>query len=67
MKRLRTLAVTTTSLLFLGIVLPAGKAVPAGLPTQYFGYAMCQNSSTMMVLDTSTNTVVSKVKHPDFI
>jgi DNA-binding beta-propeller fold protein YncE len=67
MKRLRPLAVTTTSLLFLGVVLRAGDAVPAGLPTQYFGYAMCQNSSTMMVIDTSTNTVVSKVKHPDFI
>ena len=41
MKRLSTLAVTTMSLLFLGVVLLAGDAVPAGLPIQYFGYAMC--------------------------
>jgi hypothetical protein len=37
------------------------------LPAQYFGYVMSQQSSTLMVLDTSTNEIITKVTHPDMV
>jgi hypothetical protein len=37
------------------------------LPAQHFGYVMSQQSSTLMVLDTSTNDIITKVTHPDMV
>jgi YVTN family beta-propeller protein len=39
----------------------------SSLPAQYFGYVMSQQSNTLMVLDTSTNEIVKKVKHADMV
>jgi DNA-binding beta-propeller fold protein YncE len=36
-------------------------------PAQYFGYVMSQQSSTLLVLDTSRNEVIKKVTHPDMV
>ena len=47
-----------------GLVVAQGAATKPG---QYFGYVMSQSSSTIMVLDTSTNTIIKKVKHPDMV
>ena len=41
---------------------------PTGtLPAQYFGYVMSQVSSTILVVDTSTNEIVNKLKHADMV
>jgi hypothetical protein len=37
------------------------------LPAQHFGYVMSQQSSTLMVLDTSTNDIIKKVTHPNMV
>jgi len=39
----------------------------SSLPAQHFGYVMSQQSNTLMVLDTSTNEIVKKVKHADMV
>src|SRR4051794_20958932 len=37
------------------------------LPAPPFGYVMSQQSSTLLVVDTRTNDIVTKVKHPDLV
>jgi hypothetical protein len=37
------------------------------LPAPPFGYVMSQQSSTLLVVDTSTNDIITKVTHPDMI
>ena len=37
------------------------------LPAQHFGYVMSQQSSTLLVLDTRTNNIVTKVQHADMV
>jgi DNA-binding beta-propeller fold protein YncE len=50
----------------IGVVAPFGPASAQG-DSQYVGYVMSQTSSTMMVLDTRTNTIMKKVTHPDMV
>jgi DNA-binding beta-propeller fold protein YncE len=38
-----------------------------GLAAQQFGYVMAQGSSTILVIDTSSNEIVNKLKHPDLV
>lgn len=42
-----------------------GPAVPP--PTQFYGYAMSAQANTILVIDTSSNTIVRRVKHPDLV
>src|SRR5262245_5647803 len=42
-----------------------GPAAPP--PTQFYGYAMSAQSSTILVIDTSDNSIVRRVKHPDLV
>jgi DNA-binding beta-propeller fold protein YncE len=39
----------------------------SGLPAQQFGYVMAQGSSTILVIDTSTNEIVNKLTHADMV
>jgi YVTN family beta-propeller protein len=39
----------------------------SSLPAEHFGYVMSQQSNTLVVLDTSTNEIVKKVKHADMV
>src|SRR2546430_3232294 len=39
----------------------------SSLPAQHFGYVMSQQSNTLIVLDTSTNEIVKKIKHADMV
>jgi DNA-binding beta-propeller fold protein YncE len=39
----------------------------SGLPARQFGYVMAQGSSTILVIDTSSNAIVAKLKHPDMV
>ncbi len=50
----------------IGVVAPFGPASAQG-DSQHVGYVMSQTSSTMMVLDTRTNTITKKVTHPDMV
>jgi YVTN family beta-propeller protein len=51
----------------------AGTGVPAGSPAsaargeRHYGYVMSQVSSAIVVIDTSTNEVVRRVKHADMV
>jgi DNA-binding beta-propeller fold protein YncE len=39
----------------------------SNVPAQYFGYVMSQQSSALIVLDTSTNKIIKKATHPDMV
>jgi DNA-binding beta-propeller fold protein YncE len=39
----------------------------SGLPAHQVGYVMSQGSSTILVIDTSTNAIVNKLKHADMV
>jgi hypothetical protein len=43
------------------------QAQVSSMPAPPFGYVMAQQSSTLLVVDTHTNDIVTKVKHPDLV
>ncbi len=45
----------------------SAQAQVGSLPAPPFGYVMSQQSSTLLVVDTRTNDIVTKVKHPDLV
>ena len=45
----------------------SAQAQVSSLPAPPFGYVMAQQSSTLLVVDTRTNDIVTKVKHPDLV
>jgi len=67
---LATLFVVLTSFGCGGTMGPAGPKGPArasATPTQFYGYIMSAAANTMLVIDTSTNTIVTRAKHPDLV
>ena len=51
---------------------PQGLRAPASQPAlaapgQFQGYIMSAQAGTILVIDTSTNTIVKRVKHPDLV
>jgi hypothetical protein len=44
-----------------------GNAGTVTQPAQHFGYVMSQQSSTLLVVDTSSNEVVKRLTHPDMV
>jgi DNA-binding beta-propeller fold protein YncE len=53
-----------------GSAQPADQQGPAGSAptrTQHIGYIISQQSSTLMVLDTSTDTIIKKATHTDMV
>jgi DNA-binding beta-propeller fold protein YncE len=59
-------AATAIGLLIL-VTLGTAQAQVSSLPAPPFGYVMSQQSSTMLVVDTHTNDIITKVKHPDLL
>jgi DNA-binding beta-propeller fold protein YncE len=59
-------AATALGLLIL-LTWVSGQAQVSSLPAQQFGYVMAQGSSTILVIDTSTNEIVNKLKHADMV
>jgi DNA-binding beta-propeller fold protein YncE len=53
--------------LFILLTYMSVNAQVRSLPAQYFGYVMSQQSSTLIVLDTSTNDIIKKATHPDMV
>jgi DNA-binding beta-propeller fold protein YncE len=45
----------------------SAQAQVSNLPAQHFGYVMSQQSSTLLVVDTRTNDIVTKVTHADMV
>jgi DNA-binding beta-propeller fold protein YncE len=45
----------------------SAQAQVSSLPAQQFGYVMAQGSNTILVIDTSTNEIVNKLKHADMV
>ena len=43
------------------------QAQVSSLPAPQVGYVMAQGSSTILVIDTRTNTIVHKLKHADLV
>lgn len=67
---LATLFVVLTSFGCSGTMGPAGPKGPtraSATPTQFYGYIMSAEANTMLVIDTSTNTIGTRVKHPDLV
>jgi len=59
-----------SAVLLVMLLLPGGCTRLRGttaLPAPHFGYLMSQASSTLLVLDTSTNTIVKKLTHADMV
>ena len=54
-----------------GLTGPAGfresQAQPAPPARQFYGYVMSAQANAMLVIDTSTNTIVRRVRHPDLV
>ena len=59
-------AATALGLLIL-VTWGSAQAQVSSLPAPPFGYVMAQQSSTLLVVDTRTNDIVTKVKHPDLV
>src|SRR5262249_9050577 len=45
----------------------SAQAQVSSLPGHQFGYVMAQGSNTILVIDTSTNDIVNKLKHADMV
>ena len=55
------------ALIIVLVAVGASAALGASTPARFHGYAMSAQASMILVLDTSTNAIVKRVKHPDLV